>query len=267
MIASRIGTLLLSCLLAISPSWSFDLTSAQKDLLQRTNKAYYNLPAEGLVEFQCVVAPDWAVTLKQELHQDFPPDHPAIKTLNGIHFWMSLDAKGSAKLTHQVDVLPTDQQAQEGYNETVSGVEQVLSGFSQAVTPFLFTAIFPPADSSFSVETRDMVHHVKYKEDKSDVSVTLKDDLTISDLLVVSPELTANMRPQFTKTPRGYLITSFGGEYQFANNPNKMEITMQVEYAEVEGLQLPSKLTVDTVQSGTTHKMVFDFKNHEVKKH
>src|SRR4249919_1698851 len=103
MLTARRGSLLISGLLAFAPAGSFELTAAQKDILQRTNKAYYNLPAEGLTEFQCAVVPDWSVTLKEELHQDFPPDHPAIKMLNEIHFWLALDQKGSAKLTHQMD--------------------------------------------------------------------------------------------------------------------------------------------------------------------
>jgi hypothetical protein len=87
MMEARLCSLLISALLAIAPSYSFQITSAQQAILQRTNQAYYNLPSQGLVEFQCVVVPDWSVTLKEELHQDFPPDHPAIKALNGIHFW------------------------------------------------------------------------------------------------------------------------------------------------------------------------------------
>jgi len=112
----------------------FQITSAQQAILQRTNQAYYNLPSQGLVEFQCVVVPDWSVTLKEELHQDFPPDHPAIKALNGIHFWLALDEKGSAKLTHKLDEVPTDPKTLEGYNQTISGVAEVLTGFSQSVT-------------------------------------------------------------------------------------------------------------------------------------
>jgi len=59
---------------------------------------------------------------------------------------------------------------------------------------------------------------VKYKDGESDVSVTLKEDLSITELRVVSPQLTAIMRPQFTKTPKGYLINAFSGEYQYAND-------------------------------------------------
>jgi hypothetical protein len=267
MMKSRLASLLLSAFLVVAPSSGFQLSSAQQQILQRANRAYYNLPAQGLAEFQCAVVPDWSVTLKEELHQDFPPDHPAIKALNGIHFWLTLDEKGSAKLTHQLDVVPTDPQTLENYNQTISGVEEVLSGFSQSVAPFLLTTIFPSqSDASFSMETRDSLHHVKYKDGQSDVSVTLKEDLAITDLRVVSPELTATMRPQFTKTAKGYLISAFMGEYQYAKDAAKSSVTMEIEYAEVQGMNLPSKLRVNTVAGDQSHKMVFDFKNHEVKK-
>ena len=267
MMEARLCSLLISAFLAIAPSYGFQITSAQQAILQRTNQAYYNLPSQGLVEFQCVVVPDWSVTLKEELHQDFPPDHPAIKALNGIHFWLALDEKGSAKLTHKLDEVPTDPKTLEGYNQTISGVAEVLTGFSQSVTPFLFTTIFPQSDASFSMDTRDALHHVKYKDGQSDVSVTLKEDLTITELRVISPQLTAIMRPRFAKTAKGYLINEFSGEYQYANDAAKSNVTMEIDYSEIQGMNLPSKLRVTTLVANSTHKMSFDFTNHEIKKH
>ena len=264
---TRLCSLVISAFLTIAPSYGFQLTSVQQAMLQQTNRAYYNLPSQGFVEFQCVVAPDWSVTLKEELHQDFPPDHPAIKALNGIHFWLTLDEKGSAKLTHKLDDVPADPKTLESYNQTISGVEEVLTGFSQSVTPFLFTTIFPQSDASFSMNTRDALHYVKYKDGQSDVSVTLKEDLTIVELRVVSPQLTAIMRPQFAKTANGYLIKEFSGEYQYANDAAKSNVTMEIDYSEIQGMNLPSKLRVTTLVANAAHKMYFDFTNPEIKKH
>ena len=81
----------------------------KREILRAAQQSYYNLPSQGFIEFQCSVIPDWMAILKEELKSEVPPDHPGLKVLNKIHFWLSWDQKGSPKLTHQSDYIPTDQ--------------------------------------------------------------------------------------------------------------------------------------------------------------
>jgi len=140
--------LLLICSL-LAPQGS---AADKQEIIRQAKRAYYNLPSQGLIEMQSAVDPNWGAILKEELKTDVPPDHPAFKILNGLHFRLSLDEKGAAKLTHQTDNTPTDQASIENMNHTISGVEQVLSGFSQTVAPFLFTSPFPEVESAYELE-------------------------------------------------------------------------------------------------------------------
>jgi len=266
MLIKRAVAFLICFSLACLPSTMASQAKSQQDVLQAAGKAYYNLPNEGLLEFQCSAVPDWQVMLAAELHTDVPPDHPAVKILQGIHFWLSLDQQGSPKLTHKLDAPITDPQAQEGISQTISGVEQVLSGFSQSVAPFLFTSMLPKPDSKYSYETRGAQHFLAFKDDSSDVALTLREDLTIAEAKVVSPQFTATMRPLFSKSEKGFLITQIDTDYKLPTDTATTNVIMKMEYASVQGFQLPSKLTVDTRAGDAAHKMVIAFTDYEVKK-
>src|SRR5215475_3228663 len=223
--------LLTSFALMSAPAITLAQTKSPQDVLRAAGKVYYNLPNEGLLEFQCAAVPDWQTMLTAELHTDVPPDHPAVKTLSQIHFWLSLDQQGSPKLSHKMDSPVTDPQAQDGINQTISGVEQVLGGFSQSVAPFLFTSMLPKPDDKYSYEARGNQHFLAFKEDTSDVNLTLRENLTIAEAKVVSPQLDVSMRPQFSKTEKGFLITQIDSDYKLPNDPAATKVVMKMEYA------------------------------------
>lgn len=266
MLIKRAVAFLICFSLACLPSTMAAQAKSPKDILRAADKAYYNLPNEGLIEFQCSAVPDWQVMLAAELHKDIPADHPAVQMLNGIHFWLSLDQQGSPKLSHKLDSAITDPQAQDGINQTISGVEQVLSGFSQSVAPFLFTSMLPKPDDKYRYEARGRQHFLAFNDGSSDVALTLREDLTVLEAKVVNSQLNATMRPQFTKIEKGFLITQIDSDYKLPNDAVATKVVMKMEYTTVQGLQLPAKLTVDTLTGDAAHKMVIAFANYEVKK-
>jgi len=266
MVFNRTLVFLICLALAYAPSGALVQTRPQQEILRAASHIYYNLPNEGLVEVQCSAVPDWRAILAAEMHAEVAPDHPALKTFSQIHFWLSLDQQGSPKLTHKLDFPITDPQAQEGINQTISGTEQVLSGFSQSVAPFLFTSMLPKPEDKYSYEARGTQHLLSFKEEGSDVVLTLQQDLTVAEAKVVSPQINVTMRPLFSKTPKGFLVTQIESDYRLPNDATATNIVMKIEYATVQGLQLPSKLTVDTRAGDAVHKMVIAFADYEVKK-
>ncbi len=84
MLTKHVVAFLICLSLICLPSTSAMQAKSPQDILRAAGKAYYNLPNEGLLEFQCSAVPDWQVMLAAELHTDVPPDHPAIKILQGI---------------------------------------------------------------------------------------------------------------------------------------------------------------------------------------
>ena len=159
----------------------------KRELIRRAQESYYNLPRQGLLDFQAAVVVNWPAILRAELKSDISPDHPALKLLNGLHFWVSLDQKGAAKLTHQKDVTPAKERAMEDLNQTISGVEEVLSGFSQTMAPFLFTSPFPPVESEYELEEVGDHYKISYQEGGFEILSFMTRDLAITELRVSAP--------------------------------------------------------------------------------
>jgi hypothetical protein len=254
--------LLLICGL-LAPSGS---STDKQEIIRQAKRAYYNLPSQGLIEMQGAVVPNWSVILKEELKTDIAPDHPALKILNGIHFWLSLDQKGAAKLTHQNDNTSTDQASIEGTNQTISGVEQVLYGFSQTMAPYLFTSPFPEVDGAFELQEQGERYRLSYKEGRFDILTIMKKDFAIVELKVSGPEFNASVKPQEVSTPKGFLVTGYQATYQSASGTESYQLSVQIDYKDVEGFQVPAKLGVDATANGATHKMELQFTDYQVKK-
>ena len=238
----------------------------KREIIRQARKAYYNLPSQGFDGFQVAVVPDWTVTLKDELKTDIPPDHPALKILNGIHFWLAWDQNGATKLSHQVDSTPVDQKSAEGMNQTVSGVEQVLSGFSQTIAPFLFSAPFPEAESTYDLEELSDLYRISYKEGQFDIITTMRKDFAVVEMKVKGQAFAASIKPQIKSSPKGFLLSGYEGDYQPASGDAYL-VSVQIDYKEVEGLQLPGELRMEATARGSTHKMDLHFTDFQVKKH
>jgi len=263
---SRIYRFWLALLLVGSLLVSGGSAADKREIIRRAQGSYYNLPRQGCLEFQAAAVVNWSAILSAELKSDIAPDHPALKMLNGPHFWLALDEKGAAKVTHQKDVTPANEQSMENLNQTISGVEEVLSGFSQTMAPFLFTSPFPPVESDYDLEEEGDHYKISYREGGFEILNFMTRNLTITELRVSGPNLKASVKPHNTKTEKGYLVTGYEATYQSATGKDSYQVSVKIDYKEVDGLQLPGKLVVDATASGSSHRMELQFADYQVKK-
>ncbi len=262
----RIVRLLLVTLLCGSSFTARGTGTDRREILRAAQQSYYNLPSQGFIEFQCSAIPNWTAILKEEMKSDVPPDHPGLKLLNKIHFWLSWDQKGSAKLTHQSDYVPTDQKSMENLNQTISGMEEVLTGFSHTMTSYLFTSPFPKIDGDYELDEKQDRYQLSYREGGFDIQTTMRKDFGIVQTKVVGPQFTGTIKPQLTKTDLGFLVTGYEGTYQSPSQGSEMRVSAQIDYKVVEGFQLPSGLRIDTAAAGSVHRIEFQFTDYQVKK-
>src|SRR5713226_2982660 len=262
----KIVRLLVIALLYGSPFAPSGIGIDKREILRAAQQSYYNLPRQGFIEFQCSVIPDWMAILKEELKSEVPPDHPGLKVLNKIHFWLSWDQKGSPKLTHQSDYIPTDQKSMADLNQTISGMEETLTGFSHTISPFLFTSPFPQIDGDYKLEEKQDGYELSYREGRFDVETTMRKDFGIVQMKVAGPEFKGTIKPQLMKTDLGFLVTNYEGIYQPSSEKSAMRVSAQIDYKAVEGFQLPSNLKVDTAAAGGAHKIEFQFTDYQIKK-
>ena len=238
----------------------------KQEVLTKARQASYNLRNRGLLEFQAVVNPNWRLVLKDQFASDPASAETALKLLNGIHFTVAMDPAGAVKVTHQTDVAAPNPQAEAGFAQIYSGMEQAMTGFFDTWKPFMLTDPFPEVESVYDLQKTPAGYLLTYKEnDSTDVATSLSKDLVISEMKVSTPAFKSVLRPQFTRSTQGLLLTGYDAIYDGITDKSHVVLRVQIENQEASGQQLPTKLSLQGMSEGTPFSMELALSNYQVK--
>ena len=213
-------------------------------LLTQAIQSYYNLRTQGLTTFQCTLSPDWESVLKEERKQDPAAADAAIKVLNQLHFTGTLGEDGKMTVAHN-DLPGQNKQMMDALQQIYSGMEQLTTGFFETWSLFMLNHPFPDPAGDYNLESiPNDKYRVSYKEGDADVVTTMGHDFAITELKVTTADFTSSIFPQFTKTPNGFVLSSYDSNYQTKNPAEATKLKVLVDYKEVEGLSLVQKLNV-----------------------
>ena len=254
-----------SCIVAFLPSLA--RAADKKEIIRQAREAYYNVKAAGLVEFRCQASPDWDSIVKAIKPPPADPDQ-LLPLLRQLHFGVAVGPDGGAVVSHQFDGAPPSQQMAARLSLMTTGADQVLNGFFQSWTPFVFGSAFPESNAEYELENADELYRLHQKQGSADVVVTMTREFVITEIAVKSPQLEATIRPQFSRNNKGYLLSRLGDVYKIGPTAQG-EFAMDIRYQEVEGFTLPAALTANvTVTGSTTIAATFEinFVNYHVTK-
>jgi hypothetical protein len=240
-------------------------TTDKKQVMQRAHAAYYSLRDRGLAEFQAGIKPTWEVTLKEQIRTDPASAQKGLKLLSTLHFVMSLDTAGRVKLDHSVDTPPPNEQVASGFNQIYEGMDKALSGFFDSWSPFMLTSPFPAVESEYQLEDLGREYRLSYKDGSADVVTLMNKDFTITSVKVVSAEFSSVFKPLFTRTQKGFVLSGYSADYRPTSGKGIVALEVRIEYQEVNGLQLPRKLSLDSVYDGAPTQMELVFSDYQVK--
>lgn len=270
-IRPRIAAAILLCFSILSFTLPFaygaDKTD-KREIVTRARQSYYSLRNLGLVEFTTSVQPNWRLVLKDQLAADPASAEKALTMLNGIHFLVALGPDGAVKITHREDVAPINKEAAEGFQQIFSGMEQAMSGFFDSWSPFMLTSPFPEVSGEYNLEELGNEYHLSYKDGPAAIATTMsKKDLVINEIQVDSPEFKSVVKPHFTNSAQGLLLSGYEATYQGAGGGAAVQLNVRIENQSASGLQLPHKLNLDGSYQGTPFQMELMFSEYQVKKH
>jgi hypothetical protein len=243
------------------------VSPAQAQIVNRARQAYYNLRTSGLDEFQSTVKPNWEIVLKNELQASPENAKAALKLLNGIHFSMLLDSGGKVTMTHHADMEPSNEQQRSGFDQIYSGMDQAVSGFFATWAVFMLNSPFPSPDGDYQLDDLGTQWRLSYKDGASDVVTLMSKQLIISEVKVVSAEFISAVRPQFSRTAQGFVLTGYTADYKPTSGPGVVKLDVKIEHQPVNGLQLPVNLIADSVLDGAPTHIELAFSGHTVKSH
>jgi hypothetical protein len=236
-------------------------------IVEQARRAYYSLRAVGLDEFQSTVKPNWEVVLRDEIKASPENAQAALKLLNGLHFSMLLDKDGKVTMSHHADVEPQSAKQREGFDQIYSGMDQAVSGFFSTWSMFMLNTPFPSAETEYELEDLGKQYRLTYKDGSADVVTLMSKDLIITEVKVTSAEFTSSVRPQFTRTAKGLVLSGYTADYQPTSGPGVVKLDVKMEHQPVSGLQLPVSLIADSVLDGAPTHIELAFSDRQVKSH
>jgi hypothetical protein len=90
-------------------------------------------------------------------------------------------------------------------------------------------------------------------------------ELQIKEIKVSANAFKAAVRPQFTKTAKGYILVGYEATYDPTSGPGKTSLNIKLDYQEVSGLQLPHKLSLDAIYDGSPAQVELEFNQYQLK--
>jgi hypothetical protein len=231
----------------------------KREIVRRATQSSYSLRRLGLLEFKANVQPNWALMTK-----NLQANPEAMKMLNGLIFSVLLRPDGSVKVEHESS-LPIPSAQEENVKQIYGSMDEMLRGFFMTWKVLMLTSPFPAVESEYQLQDLDGEYLLTYKEGNTDISTTMTKELAIEEIRVSSDAFKGSVRPQLTKTPTGYVLVGYQGRYEPTAGPGKTKLDIQIDYQEVNGLQLPRKLSLDAIYDGSPVQMELRFSQYQLK--
>ena len=148
----------------------------------------------------------------------------------------------------------------EGLNQIYGGMEQMVSGFFDTWSPFMIGSPFPDAKGNYELSEQGDLWNLSYREGAStDVVTTMTKTLVIRELQVKTPQFSSSLRPRFTDSAQGRLLTGYEADY-VGQSPNETtHLLVGIAYQTVNGFQLPQKLDLAGSYGGTPFQVQVTF--------
>lgn len=261
-IAALVGVLLMAV-----PTIAADRAD-KREIIKQARAAYYSLREKGLDTFSSSATVNWEVVLGPiKTGDDVAQRASAMKLLTGLYFGVSMDSRGKVTVTHRADTPAPNEASQKGYDQIFSGMDQVLTGFYDTYSPFMVTSPFPAVEGEYTVEDIDIGYRVSYKENVTTSVVTrMTKTFAIIDTTVVTPEFDSVIKPTFTTTEQGYVMTGYNGYYKPKTGPGTVLLDGTMEQQMVDGLRMMKKLRFDSSVDGVKNQTEVVFADYIVKK-
>ncbi len=216
--------------------FSPDFTGAANDgeVVRRARSAYYNLRELGFTGFAANLEPNWEVILKGAASAE------ALKLFRGLRFSVSLDDTGTVKVSRHGPAPPAI--TEDRIKEIDGNVARLVTGFFRTWKMFMMGSPFPEGSRDLQIENLGKQYRLSFAGQGEKVVTTMTDDFTITEVKVSAPTYNGTIKPRFEKTSRGYVLTSYEGNYEPTSGQRKTRISVRIDYEEVGGLKLPQKV-------------------------
>ena len=252
-------------LCAVSLSARGEPQTNKQDIVKQARQASCSLRRLGLVEYSATITPNWELLLKDEIKADPEGAQAGLKLLSGLRFAMTLDKDGKVNVTHQSDAPAADEKQAAAFKQIFDGMDETISGFFATWEPFMLTSPFPAAEGDFQLNNVENGYRLIYSEGPTGIVTTMTKDFSITSLVISATDFKSSIKPRFSKSNLGLVISSYEGVYTPISGPGSTHLNVQIDYLDSNGLRLPRKVTLDGDINGSPFAAELLFSDYKVK--
>jgi hypothetical protein len=184
-----------------------------------------------------------------------------MKAIDSIKFYLFFDKNGNCYVEDS-RYRTGNENFSDKTEALIDDIDKMLVNLWANWKIFIFNDIIDEKDIDYCVinETKNG-YEVLYSKPERSVKMVLGKNLLITQVLYNISNSKTLYYPQFIKTPRGFLLNGYSAYF----GPG-LVTNMVIEYQDVNGLQMPKHVTMETAVQETRRNADIVFSNYQIKK-
>ena len=226
-------------------------------MLARAGNLYYSTTKFGLGGFTCAIHPDWyTLFVSARKGETVRADDPRIVLLKTVRLTLHAQMKGGSTLDWEPAPDPNntlDPDSVTLLKDMHAATDQTLQGFLQFWTPFADGSAVPENSEGLDITKTGNGYRLHAVTSDTEVTEEMDSQLTLTRFNVVMKQATVDFAPTYGPTSQGLLVNGFLAHILAAGEPAEktQEMHVGIEYEVVDGFQIPSRLNMEVIGSGT----------------
>jgi hypothetical protein len=243
-----------------TPAQSAAKPPDKKTILEKALHSYYVLENQGLKSFQCTVQPDWKKFMDTMAQKPATGEDPRLALLIPVEYSVAINNQEDPKIT---PILTTGGTLDPSVQGIVDGAQRTLLGFFQSWDSMVLSSLFSPSEeASYALLEQPDGYKLTQISGEMNIEILLTKDLVFTTMKSTAPGVVILVKPHFTKTDKGLLMTSMDDDI----NNGSQKVNVQIQYQTVDGFQLPGKVSYVATFSGQTVPLEFTFTKYQLAK-
>jgi hypothetical protein len=233
-------------------------TEDKAKTLTAARARYYNLRRLGLLDVHAALQPNWDVLLAGTSAAE-----KAKTTLNNLRFWISIDATGQFRLSHDAKSLQANQV---DYVEKIfKDVNTSVGGFFRTWSIFLLGSPFPDTETNCAIDRLASGYRFSQRQGELDVAIETDNEFAIIEIRVTGADRTSSLKPVLENTLTGLILRGYSASSHRTDGVYT-NVTAELEYETVDGLNLLHKVNLNTISQGSSANFEWSFSDYQIKK-
>jgi len=216
-------------------------TTKPESRLLTARALYYTPTTAGLESFSCKVAVDWKGLLGDASGKEIKDDNPLLVYLNSAQLALNDTLRGNGSLEWADTATPAES-VKDPAAKMKEGLGQMLSGFFDTWNVYMNGTMVPAPDRTTTLTPENKGMHLHAEQGQSVLDEDYDENMLLTHVHVVSGTIDVDAVPVFVDTPDGRIISSVQSAYRQPSTAPPVYLTMGVEYGQVNGYHLPSKI-------------------------